>query len=77
LKVKYASPEPDQQPFIPFLILLKLKTAGVKTLIRLSTGYTVTWREFNFTEIKNGPSRASPGRIFKSIYGVGNMGYVP
>jgi len=35
LKVKYASPEPDQQHFTPVLISLKLKTAGVKAINQL------------------------------------------
>ena len=66
-KVKYASPEQDHQHFVPVLTSLRLKTAGIWSRSQLSTGYTAAGPEFNLTEIKKGPSRASPGGIFKGI----------
>jgi len=56
---------------------MRLKTAGIWSISQLATGSTAAGPEFNLTEIKKGPSRASPGGIFNGIYGVGNMGYVP
>jgi hypothetical protein len=36
-------------------------------MIPISTGSTAAGPEFNLTEIKKGPSRASPGGHFKGI----------
>lgn len=66
-KVKYASPEPDHKHFIPVLTSLRLKTAGIWSIRQLATGSTAAGPEFNITEIKKGPSRASPGGIFNGI----------
>ena len=52
---------------------MRLKTAGIRPRRQLATGSTAAGHEFNLNEIKKGPSRASPGGIFKGIYGVGNM----
>ena len=57
-----------------FLTSMRLKTAGIWSRSQLATRSTAAGPEFNPTEIKKGPSRASSGGIFKGIYGVGNMG---
>ena len=48
-----------------FLISLKLKSAGIKPMSQLSTGYAAAGPKFNFIEIKKGPSRTSTGVLLR------------
>ena len=48
-----------------FLISLRLKTAGIRPMRQLSTGYSVAGPKFNLIEIKKGPSRTSTGVLLR------------
>ena len=53
---------------------MRLKPAGHRLIIRLSTDVTGDGHEFNFNEIKKGPSRDPPGWRFQGYMRIGNTG---
>lgn len=67
LKLKHANQKPNHQHFLPVLTSMRLKPAGHRLIIRLSTDVTGDGHEFNFNEIKKGPFRVPPGYDFKGI----------